>query len=340
MNQRKSPGISIALCTYNGAAYLPAQWDSILQQTRLPDEVVICDDGSTDGTIDLLHQLKATAPFQVHLFLNPVQLGFNKNFEQALSRCTQDLVFICDQDDYWMPEKLDVMAAFMTAHPEAEIAFNNAFVADDELNNLHELFWMRVRFDEESQTRWMNGEAMEVLLDGSRMMGCATVIRHGFIPKVIPIPTEIPNYIYDGCISLVGAGYNAIRFLDQPLQLYRTHSSQQVGVKAAPVPPRTRLRDRFTRPRGEKLEPLVFKRIQLEKIKEFLRGRIPENSPAMKQLNRKLSHYTMRSTLSRNRLARVFPVLRDLQRGLYHRYADAATDWYSPYLAAIGDLLE
>ncbi|OIN61269.1 glycosyl transferase family 2 [Arsenicibacter rosenii] len=312
----------------------------MLKQTLLPNEVVICDDGSTDGTIDLLYQYKATAPFEVHIFRNPVQLGFNKNFEQVLGRCTRDLVFICDQDDYWMPEKLEVMAAFMAENPDAQIAFNNAFVADDELNNLHELFWLRVRFDEEAQQQWKNGEAMEVLLDGPRMMGCATVIRHGFIPKLIPIPTDIPKYIYDGCISLVGAAYDAIRFVDKPLQLYRTHNSQQIGVRAAPVPPRTRLRDRFTRPRAEKLEPLVFKRMQMEKIRQFLAGRVPENSPAMQQLTRKLAHYTMRSTLSTNRLQRIYPVLRDLQRGLYHRYADAATDWYSPYLAAIGDLLE
>ena len=340
MNPRKSPGISIALCTYNGAAFLPAQWDSILKQTRLPNEVIICDDGSTDGTIDLLHQYQASAPFPVQIFLNPVQLGFNKNFEQALSRCTGELVFICDQDDYWMPEKLDVMTTFMEENPDTKVAFNNAFVADDELNNLHELFWLRVRFDEEAQERWKNGEAMEVLLDGARMMGCATVIRRDFIPKLIPIPTDIPKYIYDGCISLVGAAFNTIRFVDKPLQLYRTHQSQQVGVRAAPIPPRTRLRDRFTRPRAEKLEPLVYKRMQMEKIHQFLAPRVPANTPAMQQLNRKLAHYTMRSSLSTNRLTRIFPVLRDLQRGLYHRYADAATDWYSPYLAAIGDLLE
>jgi len=175
-------------------------------------------------------------------------------------------------------KNLQVMSDFMIANPTTEIAFNNAYVADQDLTNLDELFWMRVRFDSDAQARWNNGEAMEVLLDGSRMMGCATVIRHDFIPKVLPIPTDIPNYIYDGCISLVGVAYDSVRFVDKPLQLYRTHDSQQVGVKAAPVPPRIRLRDRFTRGRELKLAPLLFKQNQLAKIYAFLSERVPEKN--------------------------------------------------------------
>jgi len=105
MNQRITPTITIALCTFNGAVFLPAQWESILNQTRLPDEVVVCDDASTDETIALLKQYQTSAPFSVKIIQNPVQLGFNKNFEQALSQSSGDLVFICDQDDFWFPEK-------------------------------------------------------------------------------------------------------------------------------------------------------------------------------------------------------------------------------------------
>lgn len=340
MNKPLVSTVSIALCTFNGAAYLPTQWESLLKQTRLPDEVVVCDDSSTDSTLTLLQQYAAEAPFDVKIIENPVRLGFNKNFEQALSLCSKDLIYICDQDDYWCPEKIQVMTDFMTANTSVQVAFNNAFVADEELNNLNELFWLRVRFDQQAQERWNKGEAMEVLLDGSRMMGCATVIRRDFVPKLLPIPTNIPGYIYDGCISLVAAAYDTVRFVDNPLQLYRTHESQQVGVKAAPIPPRIRLRDRFTRGREPKLAPLRFKQQQLEQIQLFLQERVPEQTPAMQQVNRKLAHYTMRSTLPDNRLMRIWPVLRDLQRGNYHRYADAATDWYSPYLAAMGDLLE
>lgn len=332
--------ISIALCTYNGEAHLPAQWDSLLKQERLPDEVIICDDRSTDNTRTLLQQLSAKAPFKVVVVENEVQLGYNKNFEKALGLCTGDLVFICDQDDYWFPQKIRVMAQYMATHPSAQVAFCNAYVADENLNTQQEPFWNRVRLDEYQKKRWELGLSMEVLLDGNRMMGCATVIRRAFIATLIPFPTDIPGYIYDGWISLVGAACNAIDLIDMPLQLYRTHENQQVGVKAAPVGPHISLKERFTRDRSVKLEPLAKTRQQLSKIRDYLGQRVSVQAQGMKQIERKLAHYTMRSTLPNNRLLRIGPVLHDLQLGLYHRYADAATDWYSPYLAALGDLME
>lgn len=332
--------LSIALCTYNGETYLPAQWDSLLKQERLPDEVIICDDCSTDTTRLMLKQLAAEAPFRVVVVVNEEQLGYNKNFERALSLCTGDLVFICDQDDYWLPEKLREMVAYMTAHPQVQIAFCNAIETDEQLNSLNLPFWERVRLDNFQKARWKMGLSMEVLLEGNRMMGCATVIRREFVSKLIPFPTDIPGYIYDGWISLVGAAYNTIQLIDKPLQLYRTHDNQQVGTRAEPVGPRISLKDRFTRDRTIKLEPLVKTRQQLQKVKTSLSERVPIDLDGMKQLDRKLAHYTMRSTLPDNRLMRIWPVLRDLQLGLYHRYSDPSADWYSPYLAALGDLLE
>lgn len=334
------PKISIALCTYNGEAHLREQWDSLLKQTRQPDEIVVCDDRSTDGTWALVQELAAQAPFTVVPVRNDAQLGFNKNFEQALSRCTGDLVFICDQDDYWFPEKLQTMTDFMELNPDVQIAFCNAYMADDALQNLDRLFWTQVRLDDLQQQRWKEGLAMEVLLDGNRMMGCATVIRRTFMNRLLPIPTDIPSYIYDGWISLVGASMNVIQFVDKPLQLYRTHAQQQVGVRGKPPGPRIRLSDRFSRDRSLKLEPLAKMRDKLLRIRHYLRERVDPTLDGMQQLDRKLAHYTMRSTLPDNRLRRLWPVLNDLQKGNYHRYADPSADWYSPYLAAVGDMLE
>ena len=84
-NSNHRPTISIALCTYNGADYLPVQWQSLLDQHLLPDEVVISDDLSTDDTPALLTKLAAEAPFSVRILENTQRLGFNKNFERALA---------------------------------------------------------------------------------------------------------------------------------------------------------------------------------------------------------------------------------------------------------------
>lgn len=334
------PTVSVAMCTYNGEAYLAAQWQSLLDQQQLPDEVVVCDDCSKDSTVSMLNRFAAEAPFTVRVLVNPVQLGYNKNFERVLSECKGDLVFICDQDDYWFPNKISTMVEYMERHPDYQLAFCDAWVTDEHLQGRQNRFWTWIRFDESAQVRWKNGEMMEIMLDGNRVMGCATVIRRPFLSQVLPVPNEIPGYIYDGWIGLVAAAYNSIQFIDQPLQLYRTHIQQQVGVRQESPPKKIRLRDRFARHRAMKLAPLREKQSQLATISRLLAERVSPDAPGLTQLRRRLSHFTMRSCLPYDRLRRFKPVLNSFRQGNYSRYADASANWFAPYLAALGDMLE
>lgn len=100
------PRISVALCTYNGAAFLTEQLDSLHAQSRLPDELVVCDDGSTDATLRILDNFAAQAAFPVHIHLNPTTLGVCGNFVKAISLCSGDFIALSDQDDIWQPNKL------------------------------------------------------------------------------------------------------------------------------------------------------------------------------------------------------------------------------------------
>jgi glycosyltransferase involved in cell wall biosynthesis len=340
MTDSKRPTISIALCTYNGSAYLPVQWQSLLDQHQLPDEVVISDDLSTDDTPALLKKLAAEAPFPVRILENTERLGFNKNFGRAMAACTGDLIFLCDQDDRWLPEKIAIMTRHMQQHPATQVAFCDAWVTDEQLQGRQNRVWEVVRLDKPVQARWQSGEMLDVLLDGNRMMGCATVIRRSFLPMVLPIPDSIPGYIYDGWIALVAATQQAIDFIDQPLQLYRTHVQQQVGVREQEAPDPITLQDRLARRRAGKLAPLREKQAQLTVLSELLTKRIPANSPGIPILRRRLAHFTMRSNLPPNRLHRVLPVLKSLGQGNYKRYADQWANWYAPYLAVLGDILE
>src|SRR4051812_16300560 len=101
-------GISIALATYNGEKYLSAQLESLALQTRLPAELVVCDDCSTDRTIDIIDEFIARAPFPVRVARNESRLGFVNNFMRAAQGCRADLIAFCDQDDIWEPNKLAV----------------------------------------------------------------------------------------------------------------------------------------------------------------------------------------------------------------------------------------
>src|SRR5688572_14133745 len=98
---------SVAMCTYNGARYLKEQLDSFTVQTRLPDELIVCDDGSSDETCQIVSTFAASAPFTVRLEVNQQTLGSTQNFAKAIQLCRGDLIALCDQDDVWLPGKLD-----------------------------------------------------------------------------------------------------------------------------------------------------------------------------------------------------------------------------------------
>ena len=112
-----SLSVSIAMATYNGERFLRDQLDSLAQQTLLPDELVICDDHSTRFTARIARQFSDEAPFQVRLVVNPVNIGFIRNFEKAVSLCRSDLIFLCDQDDYWSADKIEATHAASSGTP-------------------------------------------------------------------------------------------------------------------------------------------------------------------------------------------------------------------------------
>src|SRR5437773_11189037 len=99
--------LSIALGTYNGAAYLKEQLESFAAQTRTPDELVISDDQSTDDTLRLIEEFVTTAAFPVRLSVNESNLGTAKNFEKAISLCRGDVIVLSDQDNVWHSDYLE-----------------------------------------------------------------------------------------------------------------------------------------------------------------------------------------------------------------------------------------
>src|SRR5580658_10032044 len=101
------PAISVAMCTFNGAAFLPEQLRSIASQTLRPAEIVIFDDGSMDRTVEILEQFSHGARgFDVRVVVNPVRVGPAANFGQAIGACRGDVIALSDQDDVWLPDKL------------------------------------------------------------------------------------------------------------------------------------------------------------------------------------------------------------------------------------------
>src|SRR5215208_90703 len=97
----------VAMCTYNGAQFVAEQLDSIAAQTRRPDELVVCDDGSDDATPEIIREFAHRASFPLRFYVNETNLGSTRNFERAISLCEGDFIALADQDDVWLPEKLE-----------------------------------------------------------------------------------------------------------------------------------------------------------------------------------------------------------------------------------------
>lgn len=124
--------ISVALTTCNGQRFLLDQLESIANQTHLPDEVVIADDLSTDGTVSIIRRFSVGAPFPVKLRSNPARLGWARNFVQVAERCSGDLIAFCDQDDVWLPNKLERCLAEFSAS-DIYLVYHDALTVDAQL---------------------------------------------------------------------------------------------------------------------------------------------------------------------------------------------------------------
>ena len=126
--------ISVIMCTYNGAAYLGEQLDSLRTQTLPPYELVVQDDGSTDGTMDLLHDYQRQHPgLRIRLFANAERLGYNRNFLPAAQRAEGDLIACCDQDDVWHADKLEVLERELG---DAPLVFHNSTLMTNDRREL------------------------------------------------------------------------------------------------------------------------------------------------------------------------------------------------------------
>lgn len=203
--------ISIAMATYNGAKFLREQLDSFSAQTRLPDELVVCDDGSSDATPEILDAFAASAPFAVRVVRNEKNLGYRRNFEKAMSLCTGDIVFLSDQDDIWLPKKLQIVEAEFEKNPRVMSTINDMIITDAEMND-------------SGATQLGN-----ILRAGhtDRMFGpgCCSAIRKEMLKLLFPFPSD--DYSHDAWVMETTRGLGVRKIIFEPLQLYRRHGANE-----------------------------------------------------------------------------------------------------------------
>lgn len=221
--------ISIAMCTYNGSNFLAEQLSSIREQTKLPHELIICDDASTDATPQMVEAFALEAPFPVRFVRNQCTLGSTRNFEKAISLCAGQAIALCDQDDIWLPNKLERLANILDEEPEVGGVCSNAFLVDETSESFPESLWERRNFTPRMQAAFNRNSAVQ-LLQYNAATGATFVFRSEFVRQITPIPRE---WVHDAWIALLVATQSRLQLVPEKLISYRIHPAQQIGVRPA-----------------------------------------------------------------------------------------------------------
>lgn len=224
---------SVAMCTYNGARFLKEQLDSILNQSLPIDEIVICDDGSTDGTIGIIQQYINHFPNRIFLHQNSKSLGVCANFARAIELCTNECIFLADQDDVWTKDKTKTIVTYFEQYLDKSVVISNANLIDESGHSISDFTLFDVVGLTEQLKYFDRGFAMEIFLQANRATGCTMALRKNIVQSLYINKNARPNQniqIHDGCIAMSAIIQNALGYIDKSLTLYRQHLSQTCGL--------------------------------------------------------------------------------------------------------------
>jgi len=220
--------ISVAMCVFNGARFLKEQLDSINAQSIKPFEIIICDDRSTDDSVKIIQEFSKITDIDVKLYVNSETLGSTRNFEKALKLCAGEILVLSDQDDVWIPSKLELIHEEFIININSLMVFSDALMVDVELRPLGYTLWQALKFTRNQQTTALIGDLISVLLKHNIVTGATMALRRSCLQKVLPLS---PLWNHDSWIAVILAFYGHYSLISEPLIYYRQHSQNQIGAR-------------------------------------------------------------------------------------------------------------
>lgn len=215
--------------TCNGEAYLGEQLESILAQTVLPSELIVSDDASSDGTLDIVNSFRQRSSFPVAVHVNKTRLGVCRNFENAIMHCSGDIIFFADQDDVWTPLKIATVKEALERHPQSGYVFSNADLVDEQGNEIGRDLWTSIGFNETLQRKYACGKQLQVMLRWYTVVyGMTMAFRAAYIPRLMPFDCRFSRAVlHDGWVPLFLSSIGAYGVaLPDRLVKYRQHAAQ------------------------------------------------------------------------------------------------------------------
>ncbi|MFT4180148.1 MAG: glycosyltransferase family 2 protein [Thermomonas sp.] len=308
--------ISIAMCTYNGARFLGEQLDSLLAQARLPDEVVVGDDGSTDATLEMLQAFAVHAGergVRVDIVRNAENLGFAANFDATLRRATGDIVFLCDQDDVWHPDKIARMCAQFDARPRLGLLHADARLIDAEGRDMGCSLFEALEMTPAERDAEHAGRALDALLRRNLVTGATMAIRREALASALPVPE---GCVHDDWLALRCALDWQVDCMEWASIRYRQHDGNQIGMR------KRTLRDKLS---GLDRPKRMFMAEMAHRLDVFLQRCDDDGlmlSPERRsEIEARITHVRMRAALPATPIARLRAVLAEMRTGRYRAYS-------------------
>ena len=311
------------MCTYNGASFLSQQLSSILSQTSLPDEMVVCDDCSSDDTVSILEAFAATAPFVVCIHRNVERLKSAQNFAKCFSFCSGDVIVITDQDDVWFPDRIANTRAAFANDPALTFTFSDALLIDDHGNDLGRTLYDSLQTVQRDRKHYERGTCLlQVIMRCGAIYGCTMAFRANLLSLILPIPEM---WGHDGWVSVVLSAVGPSRRLS-PVTHYRQHAGQFAGAGNCK-----------TKSRIEKTSSARAKRYESEiRLHELaidaVQSKLELRQLLLPALYARLEFLRKRLRVRLGGLHEVPSLIRLLYSGDYHRHT-------AGFLSALKDLL-
>lgn len=303
------------MCICNGERFIGEQIASIVAQTRRPAALIVCDDASTDRSLDIVESLRSDltrAGITLHVHRNPARLGISQNFEFGMRQARADFLFTCDQDDIWYPTKIQTMSDLLRADEDILMAHCDADIVDASGNRKLGRMFERLGISDAEAELLRAGRSFRVLMRRNIVTGAAMAVRSRLLNFALPIP---PNWLHDEWFAIAASLIGRTATCRSPLIAYRQHHHNAIGAETF----MQRLRAVGLRSNRDHCERLSKKWESAAGWALQHSARIAPESLAL--LADKSKHLACRARMSETRGARIVEILREARTGRYHLHS-------------------
>lgn len=218
--------ISVVIATYNGEKYIKEQIHSIIHQTRKIDELIICDDNSSDNTISIIEKCLNDLSITTKIYKHSKNQGVLNTFREGISLATGDIIFLSDQDDVWLENKVQLFCDAFDSYKDVFLVFSNAHLVDDKLNFMKKTMWNTLHFKIKNGI-CNNKKIFKELMKRNIFAGMYMAFRREIVDQNFWFSN---NMLHDECIGWNAMYKGSIYAISEPTILYRQHDNNVIGA--------------------------------------------------------------------------------------------------------------